>query len=96
MEQKCNRCGSDLVEIRFSEEQKLEIWGLVARDLRIYAVSKIKDEYGLSHGDAKRIVAHFNAEYGSCHRCNYKELKDEYVDCPKCKSFNYNLKMNHK
>lgn len=39
----CKRCGSEIVKLSFSEEQKLEIWGLIVQDFKLFAVRKIKD-----------------------------------------------------
>ena len=47
----------------------------------------------LSLKDAKGIVAHLNKEYGNCIRCNFDKLTKENIECPKCKAFNYNLKI---
>lgn len=47
----------------------------------------------MSLRDAKATVAHINKDFGKCHRCNFDELIEENMDCPKCKAFNYNLKM---
>ena len=92
---KCERCKVEIVGVHFSEEQRLEIWGLIAQDLRLIAIKKIRDEYKLSHRDAKIIGSHLNKEYGKCHRCDFDNLQGENIVCPKCKSFNYNLKMEH-
>ncbi|BDS13039.1 hypothetical protein [Aureispira anguillae] len=89
----CKQCGSKIIQFDFSEEQKLEIWELIAQDYRLSAVKKIKDEYLWNHKDAKIIVAHFNKDFGKCHRCEYDKLEGENTDCPKCKAFNYNLKI---
>ena len=91
----CEKCKSEVVGINFSEEQKLEIWALIAQDLKLFAIKKIRDEYKLSLRDAKIIGAHLNKEFGKCHRCDYEGLEGENIVCPKCKSFNYNLKMEH-
>jgi hypothetical protein len=38
-------------------------------------------------------MLHFNPQYGKCHNCNYSALDREYMECPKCKAFNYNLQV---
>ncbi len=87
------RCGSEIRELNFKEEDKFEIWGMMNQDLKLFAIKKLIDEYKLSHKEAKVIVAHLNKEFGKCHRCNFENLNEENVECPKCKSFNYNLKI---
>jgi len=94
MRTSCKRCNSEIKNLNFSEEQKLEIWGLINQDLKLFAVKKLIDEYKLSHKEAKIIIAHLNKDFGECHRCNFKDLSEEYKECPKCKAFNYNLKVN--
>lgn len=93
MKTTCKRCSSEIKKLNFSEEQKLEIWGLVIQDLKLFAVKKLIDEYQLSHKEAKIIVAHLNKDFGKCHRCNFEDLRKENMECPKCKAFNYNLKI---
>lgn len=92
MTTKCTRCGWEIADLKFSEEQRLEIWGLIEQDLKLFAVKKMISDFGISHASAKGIVSHLN-KFGKCHRCNFDDLKGEYVECPKCKSFNYNLKI---
>ena len=89
----CKKCGWQVEKLEFSEEIILEIWGLIAQDAKLYAVKKLKDEVGIGHAKSKDIVTHFNPQYGKCHNCNYSALDKEYMECPKCKSFNYNLKV---
>lgn len=90
MTAKCKRCGWEIVDLNFSEEQRLEIWGLIERNLKLFAVKKMMDDFSISPASAKGCINHLNA-YGKCHRCNFADLKGEYAECPKCKSFNYNL-----
>ena len=87
----CKRCGNKINELNFSEEQKLEIGELIAQGLKLFAVKKIINEYKLSHKEAKVIVAHLNKDFGKCHRCNFGNLEEENIECPKCKAFNYNV-----
>jgi hypothetical protein len=94
MKVKCIRCGYDVLVPDFSEEQMLEILGLVSQDLKLFAIKKIKDDFGISYSDAKGIVDHLNKEYGKCNRCNYDNLQGECVECPKCKAFNFNFKIS--
>jgi len=93
MKSTCKRCGNEIKELNFDEELKLEIWGMVNQDLKLFAVKKLIDEYKWSHKEAKVFIAHFNKEFGKCHRCNFEDLMEENIECPKCKSFNYNWKI---
>lgn len=89
----CNKCGWQVEKIDLSEEIALEIWGLVIQEAKLFTVKKLRDTFGIDHDKAKGITAHFNPEFGKCHSCNYSELDKEYIECPKCKAFNYNLKV---
>jgi len=89
----CKKCGWQVEKVDLPEEIALEILGLVIQELKLFAVKKLRDEFGIDHGKAKGIVAHFNPEFGKCHTCNYSELDKEYIECPKCGAFNYNLKV---
>jgi predicted Zn-ribbon and HTH transcriptional regulator len=94
MKLNCKRCGSKIVPLNFQEEFKLEIRAMINQNRQLLAVKKIGDELKLSHKEAKVIVAHLNKKFGRCHRCNFQNLMKENVECPKCKSFNYNLKID--
>ena len=89
---KCKNCGWEITDINLSDGQRLEIWKLIDQDQKLFAVKKMRDDFGISHASAKVIVAHLN-KFGKCHKCGFDELKGEYVECPKCKSFNYNVKI---
>ena len=89
----CKKCGWQVENFDLSEEIALEIWWLVIQESKLFAVKKLRDEFGFDHSKAKSIVAHFNPEFGKCQACNYSELDEEYIECPKCKAFNYNLKV---
>ena len=58
----------------------------------ISAVKLLMDKYNLTHLESKYIVTHINEKFGSCNRCNYTELDQEYITCPKCKALNLNWK----
>ncbi|MGV6832041.1 MAG: hypothetical protein ACWA5P_10850 [bacterium] len=77
--------------MNLNEEHKFELLGLIKQDLKLFAVKKLMDEFKVGHRDAKNIVAHLNSEYGKCHRCDFKQLENENIECPKCGAFNYNL-----
>lgn len=89
----CKKCSWHVEKLDLPEEMLLELWALMVQDSKLYAVKKLKDEFGIDHVKAKGVVTHFNPEFGKCHECNYSELDKEYIECPKCKAFNYNLKI---
>ena len=93
MTKKCKRCKWEISEFNLTEIQRLEIYGLINQDLKLFAIQKLKDELKLNLKEAKGIVLHLNKEYGNCIRCNFDKLKEEETECPKCKAFNYNLKI---
>ena len=90
----CKRCENEIPELDLSEEQLLEIYGLIHQDLKLFAVKKLKDEFGLDHRSSKIVVDHWNSEFGKCLWCDFSELEHELAECPKCKAFNYNIHIN--
>lgn len=88
----CEKCGWQVEKLDLSEETALEIWYLMSQDTKLYAVKKLI-EVGIGHAKAKGIATHFNPEFGKCHNCSYSALDKEYMECPKCRAFNYNLKV---
>src|SRR5689334_6928327 len=89
----CKKCGWQMEKLVFSEEIALEIWGLVIQDANLFAINKLKDVFKLDLKNAKAVILHFNPKFGKCHNCNYSQLDKEYMECPKCKAFNYNLQV---
>ncbi|PSL33293.1 hypothetical protein CLV42_103276 [Chitinophaga ginsengisoli] len=91
MNVKCKNClpkeGIEVPELSPSEKKKLLELTLQSP---IYSVKYLVDIYGLSHLEAKYIVAHVNRTYGLCNRCNFDKLDKEYMVCPKCGSLNFN------
>ncbi|MFK7908797.1 MAG: hypothetical protein AB8B69_26950 [Chitinophagales bacterium] len=94
MNAKCKKCQWGIIELNLSEEQKLEILGLINQDLKMFAIKKLYQELNISLKDAKGIVLHLNKDFGKCIRCNFDELSEENIECPKCKAFSYNLKVD--
>ncbi len=80
-------------DIDFSKKVVLEIGRIVREDSKLRAVKTMQDEFGIEHAKAKRVIAHFDEVYGQCHHCNFATLEGQSVTCPKCNSFNYNLKL---
>ena len=89
----CNKCGWQVEKVDLSEEIALEIWGLLIQDAKLFAIKKLRDKFGIDLRSAEGFVMHFNTEFGKCNNCNYSALDKEYITCPKCKAFNYNLKV---
>lgn len=87
----CKKCSNEIPELNFTEDQKLEIWGLAAQNMKIFLVSKLIHECKMSHSDAKVVAMHIHCENGHCVKCNFKNLTGENVECPKCHAFNYNF-----
>lgn len=91
MKKICNKCGNKIKELNFTKEQKYYLLGVLKQDLKLFAIKKIVDDFGMNKKDAKVVIAHLNNENGTCIKCDYKKLKGENVECPKCGAFNYNL-----
>lgn len=85
------RCNSKIIELDFSDQQKSEIMRIIEAGKPLEAVRKMMDSYSIDPTKAKGIALHLN-KYGKCIRCNFDKLEAEKIECPKCKSFNYNLK----
>jgi len=90
----CKRCKGYIKTLELSVEQKMEIWSMKASGLSLFGMKIIQDLSDLNLEESKMFLAHINKEYGECIRCNYSELNSESIECPKCKSFNLNWKIN--
>lgn len=91
MKVKCKNClpseGIEIPDFKQSEKLKLnELATLSPLKLTKYIV----DNYTISHRNAKYIVTHINKTYGHCNRCNFDNLNEEYINCPKCGALNFN------
>ncbi len=86
----CEMCDWEVIKLDLSAELKIELWSLMYQDLRLFAARKLEDQFGVSHDDAEIIVMHLN-QSGQCNQCNFDGLKHAYINCPQCKSFNYNI-----
>lgn len=89
----CKKCRNEIKELNLREEIKSEIWTMMKNSLKIFAIKKLMEECKLNHKEAKVVIAHWNKEFGKCHRCNFANLEKEYIECPQCKAFNYNFKV---
>ena len=45
MKTTCKRCKSDIRKWNFPEDAKLEIGGMVAQDLRLFAINKLMKDF---------------------------------------------------
>ncbi len=91
MKVKCKNClPTEGIEIpNFKESEKLKLKEL-AKLSPLKLTKYIVDKYTLSHRDAKYILTHINKNYGHCNCCNFDNLNEEYINCPKCGSLNFN------
>lgn len=87
----CKKCKNEVVKIDFSQEQKLDIYILMQNDVKIFAEKKLIDEFDLDKNEAKIIIQHLNIRNGRCAECEFDKLEGEYIECPNCGAFNYNL-----
>ena len=93
MNKKCKRCNWEIAKLKLTEEQRLEIRSLLSQDLKMFAIQHLHQNLKISLTEAKGIILHLNKEFGKCIRCDFENLKEENIECPKCKAFNYNLKI---
>lgn len=87
----CKKCKNEIKELNLSEVQKFEILGMLKQDLKLFAVKKLMDEFGVSQKEAKIILTHLNPECGKCQQCDFDKLENQNAECPKCGAFNYNF-----
>ena len=93
MEEKCPRCNWTIVQLNLSEEQKRAVAGILKQDAKLHAVKYLRENTTLSLTDSKGAMMHWHKTYGQCVRCKHTELTEEYINCPQCNAFNYNLKI---
>ena len=87
----CKICKKEVIQLDLSNEQKYYLIGTMKKDLKLFAKNKICSEHKLDDSKAEIIIKHFNYEHGKCLNCENSELLDEYMECPNCGKFNYNL-----
>lgn len=97
MKVKCKNClpfgGIEIPEFEQSEKLMLqEMRALSPLKLTKYII----DNFAMSHRDAKYIVAHINKKYGHCNSCNFDNLNEEFMNCPKCGALNFNWRIENK
>jgi hypothetical protein len=86
----CLKCNSQIVIPLITEEHKYEIWGAVVEGMPMWAIKFVMDYTSLNTIESKVLVKHINKTTGTCFNCNYKGLKEENINCPKCRAFNLN------
>jgi len=95
MKKQCLRCDPDQTYNVpfFSNAEKLELLEL-KKNSPLHTVKALMSKFELAHVDSKFIVSHINIEYRKCHRCSFNRLEEEYMNCPRCKSLNFNWEIN--
>ncbi|WP_299683638.1 hypothetical protein [uncultured Dokdonia sp.] len=92
----CKRCVKRAYQIpEFTIEEKKLLTALKIDHKFLEAIDKIRTLYSVELIDAKFSVMHINTIYGKCNRCNADYLNGEYVECPKCKSLNFNWEIKN-
>lgn len=94
MKEICSKCNWEIIPLNFSEEERLEIWYAIQNNMSAFAIMRIKAGGSFNDLQAKNILAHLNRPYGHCVNCNFNALNRENTQCSKCKSFNYNWKID--
>lgn len=92
MNKQCKRCNWEIKPLHLSASQRVEIRELMDQDLKLLTIQKLKKETNLSLKDAKGAVMHMSPIYKHCTRCDFDQLTEENMECPKCQAFNYNFK----
>ena len=93
MKVQCKNClPKEGIEIPdFNQSEKNNLLELTVQS-PIHSTKYIIDTFNLSHRDAKYIVTHINKTYGHCSCCNFDNLNEENINCPKCDALNFNWK----
>ncbi|MEZ0004679.1 Zn finger protein HypA/HybF involved in hydrogenase expression [Flavobacterium sp. 28YEA47A] len=91
MKIQCPKClpkeGIECPDFSTSEKDKLSE---MVKNNPMKGMMYLREQHMLSLHDAKYIVLHINEKTGHCNRCNFDNLKGEYINCPKCRAFNFN------
>ena len=93
----CQRCVKRDYQVpEFTMNQKIILTEFKANHKFMEVIDKIRELYKVEMIDAKFSLMHMNTVYGKCNRCKVDYLEGEYVECPKCKSLNFNWYTNNK
>jgi hypothetical protein len=91
MKVQCKNClpkeGIDIPEFTQSDKTRLI---KMKQESPIKTVKCLMDDYKLSHLESKYITSHINETYGKCNRCDFDNLNQENLNCPKCGALNLN------
>jgi hypothetical protein len=97
MKVQCKNClpkeGIDIPEFTQTDKNRLLEMKL---ESPIKNVKFLMDDYKLSHLESKYISTHINDTYGKCSRCDFDNLDQEYLNCPKCGALNFNWVIDSK
>ena len=94
MKRNCPKCSDREFEVpEYTLEQKKRLSNLKANKKLGELITEIESLHNIKSIDAKFNFMHINAKYGKCNRCKVDNLKEEYVNCPKCKALNFNWKV---
>lgn len=93
---RCKNClpkeGIEIPDFGKSEKNKLVELNIQSP---LRSMQFLIDHFNCSLEKAKYIVTHITQTYGHCNRCSFDQLEEEYVNCPKCKSLNFNWKIEN-
>lgn len=96
MKVQCKNClpkeGIEVPEFTQSDKNRLSE---MKEESSIKTVKCLMEDYRLSHLVSKYITTHINKIYGKCNRCDFNELDQEYLNCPKCGALNFNWKIDN-
>ncbi len=96
MKVQCKNClpkeGIEVPEFTQSDKNRLSE---MKEESPIKTVKCLMEDYGLSHLESKYITTHINKIYGKCNCCDFNELDQEYLNCPKCGALNFNWKIDN-
>ncbi len=53
-------------------------------------IKHLIEKSNLTALEAKYVTKHVNLHFGHCNCCQYIDLEEGIVDCPKCKALNFN------
>lgn len=96
MKVQCKNClPKEGIEVpEFTQSDKNRLFEM-KEESPIKTVKCLMEDYRLSHLESKYITTHINEIYGKCNRCDFNELDQEYLNCPKCGALNFNWKIDN-
>lgn len=91
MDKVCTCCKDNIVNLNLTEKQRVETWGLLKNDFRLFAIEKVKTELQLDEIQANFVEKHISKKIGTCANCQSDLPDEENIECKNCLSFNYNI-----